>query len=233
MSTSRHASCASQLPRIEAAVREILATVPGCHDWDHTERVLHNARRLAREEGADGVVVEFAALLHDIGRARELEDEGRTCHAALGANMARELLVRLGIGDTAFVDQVTACVRTHRYRRRGNDQPESLEAKVVYDADKLDSIGAVGLGRAFHFAGRTGARLHNTEAEALAGRSYGREDTAWREYLVKLRHVPERMLTAAGRRLATRRLDVMVRFFAEMEREIRGDENEALETGKG
>ena len=213
---------AAFLPAVEAEVRTLLAAVPGCHDWDHTERVLHNARHLARREKADPVVVAFAALLHDVGRAREMEDEGQTDHAALGADMALELLPRLGVDDVAFVEHVAACVRTHRWHRRGGAGPASLEARVVYDADKLDSIGAVGLARAFHFAGRIGARLHNTEAEALAAASYSRGDTAYREYLVKLRHVPERLLTEHGRNLARKRHAFMVRFFAEFHRELRG-----------
>ncbi|MFA4944510.1 MAG: HD domain-containing protein [Lentisphaeria bacterium] len=208
-------------PRAEQLVRERLASLPGCHDWDHTERVLHNARLIAREEVADLVVVEFAALLHDIGRARELADEGRTCHARLGAELARELLAGIGIADEGFIGHVAACVFTHRYRRRGEERPATLEAKVIYDADKLDSIGAVGIGRAFHFAGRIGARLHNQEAEALHAASYSREDTAYREFLVKLRHLHERMLTPTGKRLAAARHRFMESFFQEFEREIR------------
>jgi len=84
---------------------------------------------------------------------------------------------------------------------------------IVYDADKLDSIGAVGIGRAFHFAGRIGARLHNTAAEAVGAPAYSVEDSAYREYLVKLRHVPERMLTPSGRRLAVDRARFMDEFF--------------------
>jgi len=209
------------LAHLEAEVQKLLATVPGCHDWDHTTRVLANARQIAREEGADLKVVECGALLHDIGRAQELQDAGKTCHAALGAKMVDTILRDAGFTDLEFIAHVTACVRTHRFRRRTGEKPASLEAQIVYDADKLDSIGAVGIGRAFHFAGRIGARLHNTEAEALASKSYSREDSAHREYLVKLRHIHEHMLTPAGRRLAEQRHHFMVAFFAELEKEVK------------
>ncbi len=210
--------------RVEAEVRRILTSVPACHDWDHTKRVLRNARHLARVEGAGATVVEFAAVLHDIGRARELADRGKTCHAELGARLADRLLRRAGVPDIAFIEHVVACVRTHRYRSRNGETPATLEAKVVFDADKLDSVGAVGVGRAFHFAGRFGARLHNTAAEALASDSYSTEDTAFREYLVKLRKIPERMLTAEGRRLALERRRFMDRFFEQFGREVDGDD---------
>jgi len=208
------------LVRLEAEVRRRLETTPACHDWDHTHRVRVNARRLVRAEGADPLVVEAAALLHDLGRAVEMGDQGKTCHAELGARLVPGVLRDLGVTDAAFIRRVADCVRTHRYRaRRG--APGSLEAKVVYDADKLDSIGAVGIGRAFHFAGRIGARLHNHAEEAAAAPSYSREDTAYREYLVKLRLVRDRLLTATGRRLAERRHRFMERFFRRLAEETR------------
>lgn len=209
-----------RLPELKAAVQKILAALPACHDWDHTLRVYENARLINAVENGDPAVVEFAALLHDIGRAEELEDQGKTCHATLGAERASEVLHGLGIRDDAFVKHVCTCVRTHRYRQRDGHKPATLEAEVVYDADKLDSIGAVGIGRAFHFAGRIGARLHNREADALASASYSSEDSAYREFLVKLRHLHERMLTAEGRRLAADRHRYMVAFFAQLEAEI-------------
>ena len=110
-------------------------------------------------------------------------------------------------------------MRSHRYR--DEVEPTTLEAKIVFDADKLDSLGAVGLGRAFLFAGHCGARLHNTEAEALNSPAYSREDTAYREYLVKLRKLPAAMLTEPGRAEGTRRLRFMRRFFDRLDAEIR------------
>ena len=212
-------------PRLHDRVQALLNSSPACHDWDHTVRVLNNARHLARVEGADMTVVEYAAVLHDIGRPDELADSGRTDHAERGASIALELLAQLGIADETFARHVAACVRSHRYRRRQDGvAPQTLEAQVVFDADKLDSIGAVGIGRSFHFAGRIGARLHNTMEEALGSASYSREDSAYREYLVKLRYVHERMLTAEGRRMAQARHQFMVAFFERLGSEGRGED---------
>lgn len=208
--------------RLTDEIRQRFESHPGCHDWDHTRRVLHNARILADAEGADRQVCETGAVLHDVGRLQELEDEGATCHAKLGAEIAPDLLRQLGVPDEEFIERVRQCVESHRYRRRGTPPPNSLEAKVVYDADKLDSLGAVGIGRAFHFAGRVGARVHNSTDEALASESYSRNDTAYREYLVKLQHVHERMLTETGRSMGQRQHDFMVQFFRELNRECPG-----------
>ena len=179
--------------RVREAVREELCGAPGCHDFDHTERVLRNARMLARQELDPSderafLAVSLAALLHDVARPEELQSCGRICHAQAGYGKSADFLRRCGCVDEALIGEVA-------------------------DADKLDSIGAAGVGRAFHFAGRVGARLHNSAEEALAGSEYGREDSAYREYLVKLRHVPERMLTAAGRAAAEERAEFMHEFF--------------------
>ena len=207
-------------PRLVDLARDRLEHSPACHDWDHTLRVLNSARHLCGVEGADLLVVEFAAVLHDVGRPAELADQGRTCHAEQGAAAVPGILAALGVTDSAFSEHVAACVRTHRFRNRTADRPATLEARIVFDADKLDSIGAIGIGRSFHFAGRIGARVHNRAEQAEASASYSREDNAYREFLVKLRHLHERMLTAEGRRLAASRHQFMVAFFDQLNREV-------------
>lgn len=208
---------------VYARVEKVLRSAPGCHDFDHTLRVLHNARIIAKLEGLskkDSFIADLGALLHDIARPEEMASNGKVCHAKEGVAKAANILREAGCSDETLVKAVSQCVGRHRYR--GSDKPSSLPEMVVYDADKLDSIGAIGIGRAFHFAGRIGARLHNTEDEAVNSPAYGREDSAYREYLVKLRNVPDRMLTNAGRELAVRRSAFMKTFFAEIEAEIKG-----------
>jgi len=205
--------------QVEAIVQAKLTNAPGCHDFDHTRRVVRNALEIQQlEQCGDRDIVRLAALLHDIARPEEMESDGKLCHAALGAEQADAILRQCGLTDDVMRHAIVEAVRRHRYRTAPH--PETIEQMIVYDADKLDSIGAVGIGRAFHFAGRIGARLHNTEAEALRAPAYSNEDSAYREYLVKLRHVPERMLTASGRRLAEERARFMHDFFIRLNDEI-------------
>ncbi|NMD87836.1 HD domain-containing protein [Victivallis vadensis] len=197
--------------RLAGTVREKLERASGCHDFDHTLRVLRNAELLAEElPAADLRIVRLAALLHDFARPEEMAAKGKLCHAVLGAELVRPLLAEAGF-EPETVDRVSQAVLTHRYR--ANRIPATLEAQIVYDADKLDSLGAVGIGRAFLFAGREHARLHNTREEALGSAEYSREDTAYREYLVKLSKLPGCMLTAPGRRIAGERAGFMHEFF--------------------
>jgi len=211
-------------PRLLEKAKTILKASPACHDWDHTVRVLNNARSLAAVERADAAVVDYAAILHDVGRPDELADTGRTCHAERGAQIALELLPQIGVVDKAFINHVASCIRTHRYRSRTGRAPASIEARVIFDADKLDCIGAVGVGRAFHFAGRIGACLHNSMEQALAGESYGEADSAYREYLVKLRYIRDAMLTAEGKHMAEGRHAFMTAFFERICRESHGED---------
>ncbi|MBQ8754403.1 MAG: HD domain-containing protein [Lentisphaeria bacterium] len=207
---------AEQLNALKEIVRRKLHNASGCHDFDHTMRVCRNAELLCAElPAADADIVRTAALLHDIARPEEIASKGTTCHAALGSEMVRELLK--GRFSEPFVNAVSDAVRTHRFR--DGNRPATLEAEIVYDADKLDSLGAVGIGRAFLFAGRENARLHNTAEEALNSPAYSREDTAYREYLVKLQYLPQSMLTAPGKRLAAERAGFMHDFFEKLEKE--------------
>ena len=207
--------------RVFERVRRELGDAPGCHDFAHTIRVLKNAERIASEvPGCDLDAVRFGALLHDVARPEELASGGKLCHAALGAEKSRRILQEKGCEDAAFLEHVSEIVRTHRYR--GNLKPATPEACIVYDADKLDSLGAFGVARAFHFAGRIGACLHNSEQEALASESYSSQDSAYREYLVKLRDLPDHLMTDPARRIAADRAAFMRAFFERLNEEQEG-----------
>lgn len=193
----------------------------GSHGPDHSERVFHMAMNIGRRMEARLDLIAPAALLHDIGRKQESSTQGKVCHAELGADMAEPLLQDLGYSQ-ADRAAICHCIRAHRFR--SNTSPETTEAKILFDADKLDSIGAIGIGRAFLFAGQIGARLHNAEIDPANTDSYSTEDTAYREFQVKMSKVRDQMLTPLGQGLALRRHEFMETFFVELHREIYGSE---------
>jgi uncharacterized protein len=199
----------------------------GCHGPDHTERVHKTALHIGRLMEARLDVLSAAALLHDIGRIYETREQGKICHAEKGAELARDILEKLDFAPT-LIDEISHCIETHRFR--GKKVPQTLEAKILYDADKLDSIGAVGIGRAFLFAGQTGAKLHNeSDVDILACKPYSKEDTAYREFKFKMSKIKDRMLTPEGKRLAAERHNFMEVFFERLERETKGAESMAGE----
>ncbi len=208
------------LTAIRTFCEQHFASARSSHAWDHTLRVLNLARHIASAEGANLAIVEAAAYLHDLGRASQDRAQGRVCHAEVGARLAAEHLRTYDL-STVEREAIVHCVLTHRYRNQ--HIPETLEAKVLFDADKLDSIGAIGIARAYLFAGEIGACLHNPAADPHESRSYSRDDTGYREFMVKLRHVKDHMLTTEGRRLALERHHFMESFFARFVREYDGE----------
>ncbi len=190
------------------------------HGWDHVERVMELANKIAEVENADHFIIILSAILHDIARKEGDKNKGMTCHAELGGEIAKVFLLEQNV-DEESVNKIAQCIKSHRYRN--SHVPESIEAKIIYDADKLDSIGAVGLGRAFLFAGEVGAKLHNPDADISKTKAFTIEDTAYREFTVKLQHVKDNMLTNEGKKLAKSRHEFMVKFFSRLDGEISGN----------
>ena len=207
------------LVQIKIEAKRYFENAKGSHDWEHTERVYNLCMHIGKEEKADIGILKLAAILHDIGREYQDKTNGRVCHAEKGALLARELLGKHAM-DKERIDKVIHCIECHRFR--GDRIPQSKEAKVLYDADKLDSIGAVGIGRAFLFAGEVGAQLHNIGVDVEKTEPYTKEDTAYREFMFKLKKVKDKMLTEEGKRIAEERHAFMEEFFDRLNKEING-----------
>ena len=171
----------------------------GSHGFDHVERVTALCEQIGRAEGADMAVLIPAALLHDIARPREKE-----CgipHEQEGARMAEEYLTSIGY-DAGAVSVIAAAIRTHRFTTAA--EPESLEAQILSDADKLDALGAVGIARTFMRAGEHGTTMQD-------GIDHFHE---------KLLKLPDRMYTKTARQIAAERHTFLLRFLALMDDEI-------------
>ena len=166
--------------------------------------------RLGPAEGVDLHVLLVAAYLHDIGRGFQDDANGAVCHAEAGARMAAPMIAKLALSE-AQKKNILHCIRSHRFR--GDCQPRTPEAKVLFDADKLDAIGAVGVARAFLFAGEVGARLHNGNTRIKDTRPYTIDDTGYREFKVKLCKIKDRLQTNEGLKLAEERHAFMEDFF--------------------
>jgi uncharacterized protein len=208
------------LESIREEAQRYFVDARGSHDWSHTERVYNLCMHIGRKENADLDVLALAAFLHDIGRGQQDRTNGKVCHAAQGALLARGLLERYDL-DEKTKEKIIHCIESHRFR--SSAVPRTIEAQILYDADKLDSIGAIGIGRAFLFAGEVGAYLHNGNADIEATQPYTKEDTAYREFAVKLRSVKDTMMTSEGKKLAAERHRFMEEFFSRLDREVEGE----------
>ncbi len=166
------------------------------HDKEHIYRVLYTALDIVgAEQGADKDVLICACLLHDIGRREQFEDP-RLDHAVVGAEKARRFLMEHGFGEAA-ARRTAACIRTHRFR--AEQPPESLEAKILFDADKLEAAGALGAARTLLYLGRTGQPLYSLTPQGRVADGAGDEPPSFfHEYRYKLEGLYGRFFTRRG-----------------------------------
>ncbi len=192
------------------------------HDREHVYRVLNNAVTIAQEEAdVQWDVLIAAALLHDISRPEQIADS-RIDHATHGAEKAYIFLMNHGF-DEGFSSHVRDCISTHRFRKSA--PPATLEARILFDADKLDVCGAIGIARTLQYSGETGRPIYTRNA---LGEIYdGSGDTAdsfFREYKFKLEGICEHFLTDKGRALARERHDAAMAYYQALLAEVRHNE---------
>jgi uncharacterized protein len=202
------------------------------HGFDHVLRVLHLAERIGRELGADMEIVRAAALLHDVSSAHPEDPEARGQHELDSAEFAREYLIGADWPEDRIVS-VQHCIRAHRFR--GDETPGSLEAKVLFDADKLDVMGAFGAARTISYAIQAGQPVYARPSRRFLEQGEtepGEPHSAYHEYLFKLRHIRDRLYTEPARRWADRRHKVLTAFFEQLAAEaLESDQSQSTSTG--
>ena len=205
------------LRRTEAFMRETLAGDASGHDPWHVLRVRRLALHIGRREGADLFVVELAALLHDIADWKFHGGDEE-----IGPRRAMDWLIRLGV-EAPVVERVGAIVRDLSFKGAGvAAAPLTLEGQVVQDADRLDAIGAIGIGRTFAYGGHKGRALYDPaippERHASAERYKTNQGPTLNHFFEKLLLLRDRLNTPTARAIAERRhrfLEAFVERFLE------------------
>lgn len=203
-------------------VKKSLDTAESGHDWFHTERVWKNARLLLRTEQANHLVVELAALLHDIADSKFHNGDEE-----IGPLTARNFLQSIEAeNDTVFhVEQI---IRNMSFKSSlGELTYTSREMEIVQDADRLDAIGAIGIARTFTYGGYKNRALYDPAIAPDPSQSKEAYKSSSaptiNHFYEKLLLLKDKMNTPAARRIAEERHDFMVRFldqfFAEWEGE--------------
>ncbi len=197
------------MPTLEE-IRDYYPVDDPVHGLSHVLRVYRLCEQIGQMENANLRILRAAALLHDIEGDVDLRED----HHLAAAEFAGKVLRQKG-WDEDEIEEVLHCIRSHRFRDT-REEPESLEAKILFDADKIDAIGAVGVARAVAYAVRAGMDVyappspHYLRTGELAE---GESQTVAHEYLFKLRHIKERIFTQTGRDLAESRHQRMAAFF--------------------
>lgn len=190
------------------------------HDPEHVMRVLYNAMHLAEtEHGVDCDILIASCLLHDIGREAQFKDPS-VCHAAEGGKMAENFLTGIG-WDVKRAKHIRDCVRTHRWRN--GDPPVSIEAKILFDADKLEAAGALGIARTLMYQGQVGRQLYTVQGgEICSGTDKDAPESFYKEYHNKLKNIYNMFYTSEARRMAEERKRNAVMFVSSLMSEIDG-----------
>ena len=188
------------------------------HDREHVYRVLYTALELARgEENVDYDVLIAACLLHDVGRQEQFADPG-VCHAQAGGEKTFHFLRENGFSEE-FTCRVRDCIVSHRFRR--SNPPESIEAKILFDADKLDVTGATGVARTLMYSGQNLRPLYSVTEDGISDGTDDVEDSFFREYKFKLETIYGRFYTTRGREEALRRKAAAVSYYENLLHEVR------------
>lgn len=188
----------------------------GAHDLSHLQRVWHNARTLQAEEGGDLQVLLAAVLLHDCV-AVEKNSPLRSQASRLAAEKASQVLTDLD-WSAAKISAVSHAIEAHSFS--ASIPPLTLEAKLLQDADRLDSLGMLGVARTFYVAGRMGSALYDAQDPEAKARDYDDTRFCLDHFQTKLLHLADGFQTAAGQRLANIRHQRLKGFMEQFKEEI-------------
>lgn len=189
------------------------------HDSEHIYRVLHTALDIASTElDVDYEILTAACLLHDIGRPEQISDSS-LCHAEVGSKKAFDFLIGIGWTNERAA-HVRDCIYTHRFRK--DRPPQSIEAKILFDADKIDVSGAIGIARTLMYKSTVGEPLYslNNYGSINDGRNEN-GSSFFKEYNCKLKTIHSTLFTDRGREIALGRQKAADDFFNALLEEIK------------
>ncbi|MEJ5203342.1 MAG: HD domain-containing protein [Anaerolineales bacterium] len=210
------------MPDIEQA-RHWYSQTDAVHNFEHVLRVYHMAERLAKAEGADVEIVRAAALLHDVMDTQPGSLE-RSNHHLTSAEFAGQVLRTEGWPEERIA-AVQHCIRAHRFRDN-REPPRTIEAKVLFDADKLDVLGATGIERTIAYAVLTGQPVYTEPSSKFletGKKEPGEPHSAYHEFLFKLQKIKELLFTSTARCIAEERHAYLAGFFERLIAERKGE----------
>ncbi|RNC79922.1 MAG: HD domain-containing protein [Balneola sp.] len=208
------------IQKTEEFVKDSLEGDSG-HDWWHIHRVRNTALTLAKEEGVNELVVELAALLHDIA-----DHKFHGGDELLGARVAKKWLRNFPIPETT-TNHICEIIAHISFKGAGVSTPmETIEGQIVQDADRLDAIGAIGIARAFSYGGFRHREMYNPDIPPVMHSSFeaykNSKGHTINHFYEKLFLLKDRMNTSSGKKMAEERHHFMVEYVERFKNEWKG-----------
>jgi uncharacterized protein len=207
------------IKQAENYVRQILENDHSGHDWWHIERVRNIAIELAAKEEANQFIVELAALLHDIADDKIIKDEEK------GIRQIKDLLTNLTVAQED-VEKIIEIIKNMSFKGGNNAPLQTIEGKIVQDADRLDAIGAIGIARTFAFAGSRGSLIYDPTIkirESMSKEEYRHgKSTAINHFYEKLLKLSKLMNTKSAKQMADKRHQFMEMYLDQFYKEWNG-----------
>ena len=209
------------ISEISKEVRKELANAEGGHDWWHIYRVWNNTKLIAKQEECNEFIVNLGALLHDIADSKFYDGNEN-----IGPEKARTIMESLKI-EKPVISDVISIIRNISYKNSfGHNNIESIELKIVRDADRLDAIGAIGIARTFNYGGYTGSEIYNPDIPPVAHKTKevykNSKSTTINHFYEKLLKLKDMMHTETGKKLALNRHEFLLQYLQQFYNEWDG-----------
>lgn len=199
-------------------VKEKLEGTESGHDWFHIERVWKLSLKIQEKEGGDKLIIELAALLHDIA-----DPKFHNGDETIASKIVNEFLTEQKV-DSETIEKVLFIIENMSFKNR-NDAPENLplELKIVQDADRLDAIGAIGIARTFNFGGYKNNLMYHPDIEPKLNQTkeeYKKSNgTTINHFYEKLLLLKDLLNTKTAKEIAEHRHQFMLQFLDEFYKE--------------
>ncbi|HAA2246336.1 TPA: HD domain-containing protein [Listeria monocytogenes] len=176
------------------------------HDWEHIKRVWHLSKQIQATEGGDKFAIELAALFHDYNDSKLTSDPAQATEVITHWMKGKEI-------PEEIISKIIRIIQSVSFKNGKNPtQASTIEEKIVQDADRLDTIGAIGIARTFTYGG-----AHNRE---IANRDHP-ENTTLQHFYDKLLLIQKQLKTKTGRELAGEKQKIMQEFIHALEKELK------------
>ncbi|KPB06585.1 HD domain-containing protein [Bacillus sp. CHD6a] len=195
--------------KVEEYVESLFNKDSTGHDWFHIQRVRRLALHIGKEENANLLMVEIIALLHDVLDDKMTENKDKAKHEIV------ELLSELPL-TKIHIDEILYTIENIGFKGGNGIVLDTLEGKVVQDADRLDALGAIGAARTFMYSGAKGRAMYDPQIEARTSMTYeqyrGEKSTAINHFYEKLFLLKDTLQTEEAKKIALERHEFMKKF---------------------